>query len=126
MATLSEENYLKAIFHLSNYDKTAVSTNAIAQKMETRASSATDMIKKLFEKGLIDYQKYKGVKLTGAEITSDTAKVFSSPIILKVEPPTLDEIEMIKPNAVLISRKTSQTSPWLCSSSIQDPNEIME
>jgi alanine dehydrogenase len=39
----------------------------------------------------------------GAEITSDTAKVFSSPIILKVEPPTLDEIEMIKPNAVLIS-----------------------
>jgi alanine dehydrogenase len=39
----------------------------------------------------------------GAEITSDTTKVFSSPIILKVEPPTLDEIEMIKPNAVLIS-----------------------
>ena len=39
----------------------------------------------------------------GAEITSDTAKVFSSPIILKVEPPTLDEIEMIKPNTVLIS-----------------------
>ena len=64
MATLSEENYLKAIFHLSKYDKTAVSTNAIAQKMETKASSATDMIKKLFEKGLIDYQKYKGVKLT--------------------------------------------------------------
>ena len=64
MATLSEENYLKAIFHLSKYDKTAVSTNAIAQKMETKASSATDMIKKLFDKGLIDYQKYKGVKLT--------------------------------------------------------------
>ena len=64
MATLSEENYLKAIFHLSKYDKTAVSTNSIAQKMETKASSATDMIKKLFEKGLIDYQKYKGVKLT--------------------------------------------------------------
>ena len=39
----------------------------------------------------------------GAEITIDTAKVFSSSIILKVEPPTLDEIEMIKPNAVLIS-----------------------
>jgi DtxR family Mn-dependent transcriptional regulator len=64
MATLSEENYLKAIFHLSKYDKTAVSTNAIAHKMETKASSATDMIKKLFEKGLIDYQKYKGAKLT--------------------------------------------------------------
>ena len=39
----------------------------------------------------------------GAEITNDTAKVFSSPIILKVEPPTLNEIKMIKPNTVLIS-----------------------
>lgn len=39
----------------------------------------------------------------GAQITGDTAKVFSSPIILKVEPPTLDEIKMIKPNSVLIS-----------------------
>lgn len=39
----------------------------------------------------------------GAEITNDTAKVFSSPIILKVEPPSLNEIKMIKPNAVLIS-----------------------
>ena len=64
MATLSEENYLKAIFHLANDDDSAVSTNAIARKMETKASSATDMIQKLFEKGLIDYQKYKGVKLT--------------------------------------------------------------
>ena len=64
MATLSEENYLKAIFHLANDDDAAVSTNAIARKMETKASSATDMIQKLFEKGLIDYQKYKGVKLT--------------------------------------------------------------
>jgi len=64
MATFSEENYLKAIFHLASNDDVTVSTNAIAQKMETKASSATDMIQKLFEKGLIDYQKYKGVKLT--------------------------------------------------------------
>lgn len=39
----------------------------------------------------------------GAEITKDTAKVFSCPILLKVEPPTLDEIELIKPNAIIIS-----------------------
>ncbi|MFL2625841.1 MAG: metal-dependent transcriptional regulator [Flavobacteriaceae bacterium] len=64
MATLSEENYLKAIFHLAADDVVSVSTNAIARKMDTKASSATDMIQKLFEKGLIDYQKYKGVKLT--------------------------------------------------------------
>ena len=60
MATLSEENYLKAIFHLAADDVVSVSTNAIARKMDTKASSATDMIQKLFEKGLIDYQKYKG------------------------------------------------------------------
>ncbi len=39
----------------------------------------------------------------GAEITTDTAKVFGCPIVLKVEPPTLKEIDMIQPNAILIS-----------------------
>lgn len=39
----------------------------------------------------------------GAEITNDTKKVFSCPMILKVEPPTLKEIEMMQPNAILIS-----------------------
>ena len=64
MVTLSEENYLKAIYHLAKQDKASVSTNAIATKMLTKASSATDMIKKLAEKGLVDYQKYQGVHLT--------------------------------------------------------------
>ncbi len=39
----------------------------------------------------------------GAEISNDTAKVFACPVILKVEPPTHGEIEMLKPNAILIS-----------------------
>lgn len=39
----------------------------------------------------------------GAEITKDTAKVFSCPIILKVEPPSLDEIKLINPQTLLIS-----------------------
>ena len=39
----------------------------------------------------------------GAKISNDTAKVFACPVILKVEPPTLGEIEMLKPNAILIS-----------------------
>ncbi len=39
----------------------------------------------------------------GAEITADTKKVFSCPMILKVEPPTMDEIEMMKHNSILIS-----------------------
>ena len=64
MVTQSEENYLKAIYHLSNHGSISVSTNAIAEKMETKASSVTDMVKKLSEKHLVDYIKYKGVKLT--------------------------------------------------------------
>lgn len=39
----------------------------------------------------------------GAEITKDTKKVFGCPILLKVEPPTLEEIEMINPQTILIS-----------------------
>lgn len=64
MFSLSEENYLKAIYHLSNSSTKGVSTNAIAKKMETKASSVTDMIKKLAEKNLVVYKKYQGVKLT--------------------------------------------------------------
>ena len=39
----------------------------------------------------------------GAEINRDTAKVFSCPMVLKVEPPTLEEIKMLNPQAILIS-----------------------
>ena len=39
----------------------------------------------------------------GAEITKDTAKVFSCPMILKVEPPSLEEIKLINPQTILIS-----------------------
>lgn len=62
--SLSEENYLKAIFHLEHKLLGEVSTNAIADRMETKASSVTDMVKKLSAKGLVDYVKYQGVTLT--------------------------------------------------------------
>ncbi len=39
----------------------------------------------------------------GAEISNDTKKVFSCPLILKVEPPTLAEIDMLNPQATIIS-----------------------
>ena len=64
MFSLSEENYLKAIFHLERAYKAGVSTNALAEEMETKASSVTDMIKKLSEKKLVNYRKYQGVKLS--------------------------------------------------------------
>ncbi|MBA0882112.1 metal-dependent transcriptional regulator [Flavobacterium undicola] len=62
--TFSEENYLKAIYHLTVVLSSGVSTNAIAEVMETKASSVTDMLKKLAEKDLVNYKKYQGVTLT--------------------------------------------------------------
>ncbi len=62
--TFSEENYLKTIYHLTAASNTEVSTNAIAEMIETKASSVTDMLKKLAEKDLVHYKKYQGVSLT--------------------------------------------------------------
>jgi DtxR family Mn-dependent transcriptional regulator len=62
--TFSEENYLKAIYHLTVSLDAEISTNAIAETMETKASSVTDMLKKLAEKDLVNYKKYQGVSLT--------------------------------------------------------------
>jgi DtxR family Mn-dependent transcriptional regulator len=64
MFTLSEENYLKTIYHLELNANNGISTNAIAKQLETKASSVTDMIKKLSEKKVVVYKKYKGVNLT--------------------------------------------------------------
>jgi DtxR family Mn-dependent transcriptional regulator len=62
--TISEENYIKVIYHLSHVSPKGVNTNAIAGMLETKASSVTDMLKKLSEKELVSYQKYQGVTLT--------------------------------------------------------------
>ncbi len=64
MTSLTEENYLKAIYTLINAVDKKASTNEIAKKMETKASSVTDMLKRLNEKGLVDYEKYKTVQIT--------------------------------------------------------------
>lgn len=64
MFTLSEENYLKTIYHLDAVSAKGISTNAIAKKLETKASSVTDMLKKLSDKKVIIYKKYQGVTLT--------------------------------------------------------------
>lgn len=39
----------------------------------------------------------------GAEVTNDTSKILGCPILLKVEPPTMAEIEKINPNSIIIS-----------------------
>ena len=62
--TISEENYIKVIYHLSHVSPKGVNTNAIAGMLDTKPSSVTDMMKKLAEKELVSYQKYQGVTLT--------------------------------------------------------------
>ncbi len=62
--TLAEENYLKAIYHLSEAGDVDVSTNALAESMDTRPASVSDMVKRLSQKGVIAYQKYRGVNIS--------------------------------------------------------------
>ena len=64
MLSHTEENYLKTIYHLESTNVNSVSTTLIANSLKTKASSVTDMIKKLAEKSLVNYQKYKGVTTT--------------------------------------------------------------
>lgn len=62
--TQSEENYIKAIYHLEKKLKGSVGTNELANRMNTKASSVTDMVRRLADKSLIQYEKYKGCELT--------------------------------------------------------------
>ncbi len=62
--SFTEENYLKAIFHLSDESELAVSTNGLAQSLNTKPATVSDMIKKLARKEFVDYKKYQGVNLT--------------------------------------------------------------
>lgn len=59
----SEENYIKAIFHLQQADGT-VTTNELAQELKTKPASVTDMMKKLKAKKLLHYQPYQGFRLS--------------------------------------------------------------
>jgi len=63
MYSVSEENYIKAIYHLQKQGKT-VSTNELAERMQTKPASVTDMLKKLYNKDLLEYQPYHGVNLS--------------------------------------------------------------
>lgn len=59
----TEENYLKSIFHLSQKED-PVSTNSISEDLKTKPASVSDMLRKLSDKNMLFYEKYKGVRLT--------------------------------------------------------------
>ncbi|NBB30084.1 metal-dependent transcriptional regulator [Cellulophaga sp. BC115SP] len=66
MTSFTEENYLKIIYKLSAETDADISTNAVAELTQTKAASVSDMLRKLSEKHLVNYQKYQGVRLTEA------------------------------------------------------------
>jgi len=64
LLSYSEENYLKAIYHLATEGNGQVNTNSISDRLQTKPASVTDMVRKLSDKGLVNYRKYQGVNLT--------------------------------------------------------------
>jgi DtxR family transcriptional regulator, Mn-dependent transcriptional regulator len=66
MMTLTEENYIKAIFHIAFKNDTLieVGTNELATQLNVKPATANSMLKKLKEKKLITYEKYGKISLT--------------------------------------------------------------
>lgn len=63
--SLTEENYVKAIFKVQSANNgEGVSTNELSKHLNNTAASVTDMLKKLSDKKILQYQKYYGVSLT--------------------------------------------------------------
>src|SRR5437868_894029 len=58
------EDYAKAIYALELRDGESVSTNALAERLGVTAASASGMVKRLEELGLVEHRPYKGVSLT--------------------------------------------------------------
>lgn len=64
MLSYTEENYIKTIYKLAEDGHREVNTNAIAEVLQTKAASVSDMLRKLSGKNIIFYVKYRGVSLT--------------------------------------------------------------
>ncbi|GAB2705928.1 metal-dependent transcriptional regulator [Mucilaginibacter koreensis] len=72
MHTLTEENYLKAIYRLAQRAGEKITPTAVAEMLGNNPASVVDMIKKLTDKQLIEYDKRKGVKLTATGLRDAT------------------------------------------------------
>lgn len=66
MVSQAEENYLKALFHLTNeiQEKTEAGTNELAEILDVTPATVNNMLKKLKEKELVSYEKYGKITLT--------------------------------------------------------------
>lgn len=66
MVSQAEENYLKALFHLTHeiQDKTEAGTNELAESLDVTPATTNNMLKRLKEKKLVAYEKYGKITLT--------------------------------------------------------------
>lgn len=64
MQTLTEENFLKVIFQITEEKKLKASTNFLAENLNISAASVSDTLRKLSDKELINYEKYQAVTLS--------------------------------------------------------------
>jgi len=79
MLSITEENYLKVLLHIAeeSNNQQEAGTNQIAAQLNVRPATATDMLKKLKEKGFVDYKKYGKISLT------DTGRMHAVHIVRK-------------------------------------------
>jgi DtxR family transcriptional regulator, Mn-dependent transcriptional regulator len=70
------ENYAKAIYHLQGRGKDPVHTNAVAERLGVTPPSASAMLKRLSDEGLVDYEPYHGARLTakGEQVALETIR----------------------------------------------------
>jgi DtxR family Mn-dependent transcriptional regulator len=71
----TEEDYIKAVFSITERNRGMANTNDIAKFLKTSAASVTDMIKRLSTKGFLNYKKYHGVQLSQAGVAYATGLV---------------------------------------------------
>jgi len=64
MNSLVEENYLKALFHLSNNGIGEVSVKDLSKDLAIKMPTVNSMMKKLYDKDLVHYETYKPLRLT--------------------------------------------------------------
>jgi Fe2+ transport system protein FeoA len=73
------ENYAKAIYELQEKDASAVRTTDVAQRLGVAPASASGMLKRLAEEGVVEYQPYHGARLT---VTGK--EPFGGPVLVEI------------------------------------------
>ncbi len=66
LASAAVEDYVKTIYKIESWGGTAATTNVLAGQLGVAASSVSGMVRKLADAGLVEHERYHGVRLTEA------------------------------------------------------------